>query len=168
MPVYIDKDRLNPGDFFNKQLALALCRSVCMVMVYTPGYFSYSKTYCAREYKAMCMLEKQRFAAAKIDNPAAGLIIPVIFRGSDTVPNEVKTRYMEDLSEFFLVSPEISHDARYAPKIKDIADYIYKRYREFQKVPAVYDNCADFDFPDEDDIRDWLHTVVPPPLPFPK
>ena len=42
LPVYRDLDRLQGGDFFNRQLGRSLCESVCMVMVYTPIYFSLS------------------------------------------------------------------------------------------------------------------------------
>ena len=51
--VFVDWRRLQGGYFFNATLAHALCQSVCMLVVYTPTYFSLVHPYCAREYRAM-------------------------------------------------------------------------------------------------------------------
>jgi len=61
MDVYLDEERLKGGEFFNAKLAQAICESVCLIVVYTPTYFSDKNTYCAREYKAMEELEQVRF-----------------------------------------------------------------------------------------------------------
>lgn len=37
--VLVDWERLQGGDFYNEALTLALCESVCMVVVFTPTYF---------------------------------------------------------------------------------------------------------------------------------
>ncbi|MCI0513043.1 toll/interleukin-1 receptor domain-containing protein, partial [candidate division KSB1 bacterium] len=52
MHAYLDKTRLQGGNFYNVELARSLCQSVCLIMVFTPQYFSASHPYCAREYKA--------------------------------------------------------------------------------------------------------------------
>lgn len=44
--LFIDSERIRAGAFFNPALADALCRSVCMLVVYTPNYFS--KSYILR------------------------------------------------------------------------------------------------------------------------
>ena len=48
LDVYVDTSRLEGGDFFNRELAKALCESVCLIVVYTPTYFSKQHSYCAR------------------------------------------------------------------------------------------------------------------------
>lgn len=58
--VFLDRERLRGGYFYNEALAEALCHSACMIVVFTPTYFSRNHTYCAREYKAMEELEKKR------------------------------------------------------------------------------------------------------------
>jgi hypothetical protein len=65
--LYIDRERLRGGAFFNPALADALCKSVCMIVVYTPTYFSREHLYCAREYLAMEKLEKTRLAGSPIN-----------------------------------------------------------------------------------------------------
>ena len=63
LDVFLDEERLRGGDFFNRALAKALCESVCMIVVFTPTYFSKNHTYCAREYKAMEDLEHERLSS---------------------------------------------------------------------------------------------------------
>src|SRR5262245_13808013 len=58
--VYVDRERLKGGDFYNEHLARALCESACMIMVFTPTYFDEQSTFCAREFKAMEFLEAKR------------------------------------------------------------------------------------------------------------
>jgi TIR domain len=168
-PVYVDKTRLAGGDFFNKALAEALCKSVCMIMVYTPRYFDRTETYCAREYKAMETLEKARFQAAEgLISKQHGLIIPVVFRGRDLLPHEIKhNRQYEDFTDFLLVSEEMSSHQSYAPKIRDIARYIFERCRELANMPDLFDACRDFDFPSDAEIAGWLEGVIPSELSFP-
>ena len=91
--VYVDRERLKGGDFYNEALATALCESVCMIMIFTPTYFSSDHTFCAREYKAMEKLEEQRFLAiGGQTDKKRGLIIPIVFRGEDSLPKEIKDR----------------------------------------------------------------------------
>ena len=81
LPVYQDSKRLQGGDFFNQQLSRSLCESVCMIMIYTPTYFSPDHLYCAREYVAMKDLEIKRLR--RISAQGHGLIIPVVWRDFD-------------------------------------------------------------------------------------
>ena len=56
--VYFDKDRLIPGYQYNEQLASAICRSACMIVVYWPSYLESS--YCRKEIYTMLNIEKVR------------------------------------------------------------------------------------------------------------
>src|SRR5262249_7712116 len=47
--VYLDKDEHRGGVRFDRAMATAICESVCMIVVYTPHYFSLTHPYCARE-----------------------------------------------------------------------------------------------------------------------
>ncbi len=87
LKIYVDKSRLQGGNFFNGQLARALCESVCWIVIYTPTYFDKSYTYCAREYRAMEYLERRRLQLLNIPrNQQTGFIIPIIYRGEVFVP----------------------------------------------------------------------------------
>lgn len=93
MEVFVDWQRLQGGDFFNENLAKALCESVCLIVVFTPTYFSDTHSYCAREYKGMEMLESQRLdlLGASADKEH-GLIIPIVLRSEENLPSEVRDR----------------------------------------------------------------------------
>src|SRR5687767_12877015 len=59
LDVFLDES-MSPGDPIGKQIAVAMCKSVCMVAVYTPSYFSPKFIHCAAEYLSMEKLEKER------------------------------------------------------------------------------------------------------------
>src|SRR5271163_3355609 len=58
--VFLDQSRLHGGDFYIQALASDLFESATMIMVYTPTYFHWEHTHCAREYAAMEQLERLR------------------------------------------------------------------------------------------------------------
>jgi hypothetical protein len=85
--VFFDRKRMCGGTFFNASLARALCRSVCMIVVHAPTYFSKSHPYCAREYRAMENLERQRLDCPnKSLSRECGLILPVVLRVGASLP----------------------------------------------------------------------------------
>src|SRR4051794_30268202 len=61
--IYLDRERLKGGNFYNEALATALCQSACMITIFTPTYFDCNHPFCAREYKAMERLEQSRLSA---------------------------------------------------------------------------------------------------------
>ena len=124
MDVYIDKGRLQGGDFFNNELAKALCESVCLVVVYTPTYFSKQHTYCAREYKAMEALEEQRLKELGLPkNKQHGLIIPIVYRGESKLPKSITNERNYHLFEAFQIGGRDNlENEEYATQIKKIAE----------------------------------------------
>ncbi len=161
--VYFDETGLQGGDFFDEGLADALCKSVCMILVFTPKYFDQKHTFCAREYLAMERLEEKRLKLGEqqIDRKR-GLIIPIIFRGSDHLPAEIKTqRHFYDFSGYTLVEPEITNNERYVNTIEQIAQRIYELYKSFSALPD--DPCSDcngFSLPTAIEIQQWLANVT--------
>src|SRR5437764_15246498 len=59
-PIYVDEKRLKAGDYLDAELAAAMCRSICMVLLFTPEYFDLDHPYCAREYRGMKTIEAAR------------------------------------------------------------------------------------------------------------
>ena len=43
--VFLDTERLEGGYFWNEALAEAICRSVCMLVLFTPDYFNLQHIY---------------------------------------------------------------------------------------------------------------------------
>src|ERR1035441_3416870 len=140
LPVYQDSQRLQGGDFFNQQLSRNLCESVCMVMIYTPTYFSPDHLYCAREYVAMKDLEKKRLN--RINSGGHGLIVPVVLRDFDRLPDEIKrARLVHQLDQFGLAPVTIARIQGYAAKIRSLAEYIAERCRDLEQVEP---DCEEF------------------------
>jgi hypothetical protein len=173
--VYLDRDRLQGGDFYNEALATALCQSVCMIVVFTPAYFDHEHTYCTREYKAMERLETERLRLLPPAYRKHGLIIPIVFRGEKYFPQELKeSRQYHNFGDFLLCDPEIWRHPHYASKIKEIADYIADRCSEFRALARQDDPCScceEFTLPTEEEISPWLETIIGseiPKIPFPR
>jgi hypothetical protein len=164
--VFLDQKRLQGGDFFNEQIASDLCASSCFVMIYTPAYFSLAHSYCAQEYKAMVQLEGERLALIQGDDRNRGLIIPVVLRGPNRIPNEIKNaRQFYDFSEFILTDTQMSAHSKYAPQLKTMGEYIAERHRALCQV--VNPDCDGFSLPSFEEIQYWLSTVIPQNLGLP-
>jgi hypothetical protein len=117
--------------FFNENLARALCESVCLIVVFTPTYFSDTHTYCAREYKGMEMLETQRLNSLSVTaDKEHGLIIPIVLRSEGDLPAEVRDRRQyHDFTKFQLWQRSSAKSKQYAAKIESIAQYIHQRHQ---------------------------------------
>src|SRR5262245_8245574 len=68
--VFVDESELVAGARFEKKIADAMCRSVCMIFVFTPTYFSESHPLCAREFRAMEQIETKRMSLLGKDGRA--------------------------------------------------------------------------------------------------
>jgi hypothetical protein len=166
MEVYVDKDHLKGGDFFNNELAKALCESVCLIVVYTPNYFSKKETYCAREYRAMELLEKKRWDILGIPkNKKHSFIIPIVYRGYKKLPENIKNeRQYYPFENYQLTGQDNLQNPEYAEIIKEIAEYIQERRDELSWVEHEVCKCCDeISFPLEDDVFfDWIEQMLPP------
>jgi len=86
-PLWFDQV-LTGGRQVDEAIDAGLCKSACMIMLYTPLYFDTEHTYCAQELKAMQDLEEERLKF--LNDKSAGLIIPVILRGEKRFPEATK------------------------------------------------------------------------------
>jgi len=165
--VFLDEDRLRGGDLFNEAIAEQLWRSSCLVMVYTPTYFDIRHPYCAREYKAMVKLEEARLRLlGNGPDRTHGLIIPIIFRGMNTLPPEIRdVRHCYDFADFLLTERKLHKHSKYAGTLKTMAEYISERHRAISAV--VNDDYVGFRLPPIEEILTWLQGVIPGPVPLP-
>ena len=156
--VYRDTNRLKGGDFFNEQLAAALCQSVCMIALYTPRYFSKTNPYCAQEYHAMEMIEEKRLNSLPVAQRKQGLIIPIVISGFDSLPEEIKKkRKVYDFSGFRQTDEGITKPRTYYEDISAIAEYIAKRHAALSALAD--DPCAGCDtasFPEVETTKEWM------------
>jgi hypothetical protein len=169
LPIFRDEERLSGGDFYNKELALALCESACMVMIYTPTYFDKISTYCAREYKAMELLETQRLKQLGYEkNNQHSLIIPVIYRGLDYFPSRIKNLRAYYEFEFSVCGKSYLKRKEYQEAITKIAKYIFDRCQELNAIKKdPCKKCETFKLPVAGEISSWLSNMLPPKPVFP-
>ena len=159
----VDWNRLKGGDFYNKRLSKAICKSACMIMVYTPTYFDKEHTYCAREFKAMEKIESRRLRLLGDLSDDHGLIIPIIYRGNKFLDPYIKDK--RDCYNFSGYIPgkngenSLQTHPTYAPQIKDIAEYVFERYLQFKELWDMSANCRNFRFPSETDAQDLINRV---------
>ena len=169
-PVYLDRERLQGGDFFPRGLARNLYESATMIMVYTPTYFDIEHSYCAKEYKAMEALEAVRLASlGSLSTREHGLIIPVILRGEQHLPTEIKqSRHFYNFDGFLLGGPRISRHHRFAEMMRQIASYVCDRVAELTRLDGELFATADtFCLPTDEDIAPFLSKLPVFRLPFP-
>jgi hypothetical protein len=168
-PLFVDRDRMQAGTFFNPALAGALCRSVCMIMVYTPHYFNTQNPYCAREYVAMEKLEKVRLSRLPDQQRYGGLIVPIILRGEEYLPPTIRNeRHYYSFERFTLWSKRIAHNPQLEPLVRQIAGVIYARKNMLDPWSDEFTcDCHSFTFPTEDEVMPWLKTIITPKNGFP-
>ena len=159
--VYLDEERLKPGYKFNESIARAICESVCMIVVYSPRYEKHA--YCLREFAAMEQLEEKRLAL--IGKPALvekGMIIPILFRGKDYLPDKIGKRIHYLDFENYVTPRAIGDDEKYAQQIADLAKYIYSLFHEMeQSIPDICTDCDTFKLPAEDQVKPWRERPAP-------
>jgi hypothetical protein len=168
--LFIDRDKLRGGAFFDRTLSKALCKSICMIAIYTPTYFSTKNPYCAREFRAMEALEKNRLdKVSKASARENGLIIPVVLRGEKTLPPHIKNlRHFYSFERFALTSRQIARDRQFALLAKEIADVIADRRSMLDHVATELTcGCDGFDIPTEAEVLPWLDQIKLPPAAFP-
>lgn len=159
----IDWNRLKGGDFYNRRLSKALCKSACMIMVYTPTYFDKNHTYCAREFRAMERIESKRRLLLGDSYDDHGLIIPIVYRGIKYLHPYIKdTRHYYNFSGYIPgrdgENALLTHST-YGPQMRDIADYVYERYLQLDELWDMSEKCTDFRLPSEKDALSLLNRV---------
>ncbi|MDF0664695.1 MAG: toll/interleukin-1 receptor domain-containing protein [Nitrospira sp.] len=167
--VYIDEDRLKPGYQYNEELASVICKSVCMIVVYSPRYERHS--YCVREFEGMRLVEQERRAKlGSAWSPAHGMIIPIIFRGDPAkLPDEIKAhRHYCDFTRFTTADTDISKNPQYITEIEKIAKAIYEHVSSFEASGIeLCSDCINFRLPSENEIPTWRSPAQRPRAVFP-
>jgi len=158
--IYMDLDRLKPGYNFSKALATAICRSACMIVVYTPLY--QEKPYCIQEFRAMQLLAEQRMPILrKNDLPSKNLsmIIPIVLRGDfQDLPTKIKEIQYFDFSQFYFTTGRLLRSAKYRNMFQDIAKTIYRHCMDSKELErrGFSQDCNSFVFPSEEEaVKSW-------------
>lgn len=168
LEVFDDTRSISGGEPWEEAIAEALCRSVVMIVVFTPTYLSESHTHGARELQAMLRLEAQRLQAVGHAGQK-GMIIPVVLRGPDLLPNELRERQGYNFDRFMTGDTKIYRSPGFHRSMREMASFIYEWHEVLRAAPD--DLCADcnqFRLPSAEDVRPWLAALATskPLLPF--
>jgi hypothetical protein len=159
--IFRDSKRMQGGDLLDPTIGEELCQSVCMVMIYIPPYFDETESYCAREFRGMQRLEQQRLE--QLVGPAKnhGLIIPIVCRGWDVFPRELRNnRIVYNFEPFLMQKDRISKHREGKVRLKEIAQYIFKRCTELQAIGSdACKDCSRFTLPSADEVVPWVREV---------
>jgi hypothetical protein len=142
--LFIDHEQLGGGDDIAARLALAMCQSVAMVLIYTPRYEMHD--YTRREYAGMKLIEAERNHWYELPSR---LIIPVIMtRHPMGLPSQItEGNSYVDFSHSMLGGTELRKNPDFLPAIEKIVDRIALHY-EYQKMYAPSDHdCNQFVLP---------------------
>ena len=163
--VFLDRERLLGGEFYNENLATELCQSACMVILYWPTYFSTENTFCSREYQSMVRLESERLA--RLPDPLErqkGLILTLAIRDFKQVPAELQGRRNIYNFEGHSMRP---NTASFFNDVKNIGGYIAERCRILDATPDSCRKCDEWRLPEEAAILPWIHQALHPAIPYP-
>lgn len=159
--IYMDNDRIQN----DLEAAAALCESACMLMVYTQRYFDARHPFCAREFRAMQLLENIRLRALGIDlSEQHSLIVPVALRGTNSIPHAISAqRRVYNFESHYVVEASVrNRNKEFKTSVKQIADHVANHWYLLQdKIPNPCGNCPEFRFPAEQDILDILTNWKP-------
>jgi len=162
--LFIDQDVLTGGTHFNEALALALCQSFFMVVVYVPKYENHP--FCLKEFRAMELLERKRLQIAGRTGQY-GMIVPIVLRGVEDLPDDIKSRiHYLDFSKYTTASSDIRKNPQYVEQIKQLAKEMGHLYRAFKHLDPCKD-CDQFKLPDDAAITPFRAAGKSPPSPFP-
>jgi len=150
-PVFIDKLRLKPGFEWERELAKALCKSVCMIVVYVPTY--QDKIYCLREFLAMESIVNKRRKMLGQNYPGSHrMIIPFLLRGDpNDLPPKIKTIQYCDFTKFTTATSDMTKLTEFTEAIKSIVEEIYKVYEEIKNLDV--EDCDSFEAPSEKEVK---------------
>ncbi len=169
LKVFVDKERLKPSYSVDPGLAEAICKSVCMIVVYNNGYFDTNSPFCAREFCAMVDLEGERLRSKKLPKKL-NLIIPILLRHPEKLPSEIFDRNPCDLSEIYTNPEKHFQILKMKKKLNQSAlEIAYPK--EMEKIAGVIDDmyrtltadgddlcgdCIEFEFPADKEVNKLL------------
>lgn len=146
--VFFDKNRLTPGYQYDEQLAKAICRSACMVIVYWPSYLE--SDYCRKEVETMLKIEQKRREILGDQLHGCRLFIPVILRGKyEDLPSDVtkNCQYLDYKAQATQPNFNIADNETTSEQLYAIADYI-KSLCDKMKLQSdcLFDHCDGYSF----------------------
>lgn len=156
---FLDEDRMTSAVYLENTIAEAICNSVCMIVIYLPAYFSEEYPYCAREFKAMQLLEMQRRQMLPPGAVTDSFIIPVFFRDKERFKKlKLVTNDKYDFQKLSLLS-NMKNNQQFKSMIIELGQDVYKRYEVFtQNHVNPWGNCQNHQLPSIQEVKQLLQS----------
>jgi hypothetical protein len=146
------------GNKVPETIGLNLCKSACMILLYTPLYFDAENVWCAREFQAMQKLENKRLCL--LADKSNGLIIPIILRGENKFPKSISNINYIKFTDIEFNNPRHKIRVKYASKIKEIAEYIVDRCKELDAASNnISHDCSQFALPSPEEAKRFVENL---------
>jgi len=159
-----DKDCLKEGDPLMPTISKAVCKSVCMIVIFTRHYLDEEFLTCAAELEGMLRRLEHRCQKIGVSPEiSTDWIATAIFREPDRVPAILKKNLYYDFTGYENSSTPLRDNPNYCNHIKTLA----KEVADFWEKMAAHDppinfcdDCDTFALLDpsenEDELRDFV------------
>jgi hypothetical protein len=109
----------------------------------------------------MLELEQMRLRNTTLDLRNQGLIFPIVFRGLECLPAEIRDhRQYENFDHVTVETDFRRRDCQL--RLKNLAERIFSRYQTLHNAGIFQSHdCGSFRLPQLDSIRDWLEAIAP-------
>ena len=108
--IFVDKEGLTPGVFFNEELFVNLIQSKCIVSIWSPPSF-FKSIWCLMEF--LTMKQRQEKLGLGATTKPKSLIWPVLYRGLEAIPEVAAGITYMDYTGFNLVGDAFFRTERY-------------------------------------------------------
>jgi len=159
LPVWFDTARIAVGERWAMASAEALLRSVCMVPVLTPTYFSKQRYYCSREYLAMERIEASRSRAT---GRPESLILPVVLRGAEHLPKIVtERRQYLDFSQYLAFGVRQFRSPKFGELVSELARRVARLCELYTALEKSIDPAElQMALPSDEEASKWLDSAT--------
>ena len=140
--VFIDYSDIKGGMEWKKFIRKALLKSIAMVAVCAPIYYSETHKWCGYEWAFMDLLSKRRFP-----NESLPLIIPVMVRGEiKELPDVVLKKNPIDVTKILSKGRHYYDTNEFRNRLEEIINNI-KKISSFIALNQIKPDCGNFKLP---------------------
>lgn len=156
--VFLDDKSLQKGYNLNDSIADELCRSAFMVLIYTPHYFDENYPWCAREYRAMLQLEKERFQSKYNFDRGFSFIIPIICSDGGPLQSNLQSNLYYNWTTHLRKGTKFPKSNQFHQDIVELAEHISKHCEQLDNLKDFCENCNNFTMPEVEETKKWIRT----------
>jgi hypothetical protein len=164
--IFLDQDAecLPPNAQLMPTFSQAVCKSVCMVVIFTRHYLDKDHLTCATELEGMLRRLKNRCSEMKIhEENATKWIATAVFREPDRVPAILTNNVFGDFSDYQNSSTPLRDNENYRKYIKGLAKNIADLWEDIKDNHGQTDffkGCDTFALLDLDKQKPAIHAFV--------